>query len=230
MTKLQTAIRVLQNVLNMGGAKIAEDGTWGPMTQAALNKRIAADAKIPAGGASVPVPPNAPIPVPGTVGTNPAPTPAANQTAATPWMTWMKNLIGRVETDPAFSKYMSQFWKLCGLDYTTIAGAAHAWCALTVEAAFNSCGIKGSGSAAAVSYQTWGFPCGWIYGAVIPIRHASGQHHVTFFVKWADEANKIATCLGGNQGDALKESNFDLRGNAAGVDECVSGPRWPTQL
>lgn len=224
MSKLMTAIRVLQNVLNMGGAKIAEDGLWGPMTQAALTKRLANDAKV--GSAPAPVQPTSVV-VPGMPS---VPTPASNQVSGTPWMDWMNKLVGKVETDLAFSKYMSQFWKLCGLDYTSIAGNAHAWCALTIEAAFNSCGIKGSGSAAAVSYEKWGFPCGWIYGAVIPMRHVGGGHHVTFFVKWADEANKIATCLGGNQGDALKLSNFNLSGNASGHDECVSGPRWPTKI
>lgn len=218
MTKLQTAIRILQNALNMGGAKIAEDGIWGPKTLAAISKRTADDAKL-GNVQSVPPPVNTPIPVPGTVGTS-----------KTPWMDWMNKYIGKTETDAAFSKFMSQFWKLCGLDYATIAGNGHAWCALTIEAAFNSCGIKGSGSAAAVSYEKWGFACGWIYGAVIPMRHIGGGHHVTYFVRWADEKNKVATCLGGNQGDALKLSNFNLSGNASGHDECVSGPRWPTKI
>ena len=229
MTKLQTAIRVLQNVLNMGGAKLAEDGLWGPKTLAAINKRTSDDAKVPAGG--VPVgSPSSKIPVPGTVGTPTTLVNPSNVKSATPWMDWMNKYIGNTENDPTFDKFMSQFWKLCGLNYTTIKGMAHAWCALTIEAAFNSCGIKGSGRADAVSYEHWGFPCGWIYGAVIPMRHVGGSHNVTFFVKWADETNKIATCLGGNQGDALKLSNFNLSGNASGHDECVSGPRWPVQF
>lgn len=228
MTKLQTAIRVLQNVLNMGGAKIAEDGLWGPKTLAAINKRTADDLKVGT-AQTVPPPVSTPTPVPSTVGAPTGSSKAAN-TVGTPWMNWMNKYLGNTENDPSFDKFMSQFWKLCGLSYTTIKGVAHAWCALTVEAAFNSCGIKGSGSAAAVSYEKWGFPCPWQYGAVVPIRHRDGSHHVTFFVKWADETNKIATCLGGNQGDALKLSNFNLSGNASGHDECVSGPRWPVKI
>lgn len=231
MNKLQQAIKILQNALNARGYALVTDGFFGPKTEGALKKALALDAKDEA-KSSITVPPttDAPIPVSSKVGTATMPPAPSNQVNTTPWMDWMKKYLGNTENDPKFSAFMSQFWKLCGLNYTTIKGVAHAWCALTIEAAFNSVGIKGSGRADAVSYEHWGFPCAWIYGAVIPMRHTNGSHHVTFFVKWVDETNKIAQCLGGNQGDSLKLSNFNLSGNAKGHDECVSGPRWPVQL
>lgn len=228
MNKLMEAIKIVQKALNLRGANLVLDGRWGPKTESALKKEVAADAKLD-NVPSIPVSPGAPIPIP-NVGTPVTPSNPSNVKGATPWMEWMKKYIGNSENDPTFDKFMSAFWKLCGLNYSTIKGVAHAWCALTIEAAFASCGIKGSGRADAVSYEHWGFPCGWIYGAVIPIRHVGGSHHVTFFVKWIDETNKIAQCLGGNQGDQLKLSNFNLSGNAKGHDECHSGPRWPVQV
>lgn len=229
MNKLMEAIKIVQKALNLRGANLVTDGVFGAKTEAALKREIAHDART-INKPSVPVSPGTPIPVPGTVGVPVVTKPAANEKFDAPWMDWMHKYIGNTENDPVFDKFMSQFWKLCGLNYSTIRGVSHAWCALTVEAAFNSCGIKGSNRADAVSYEHWGFPCPYHYGAVIPIRHVGGSHHVTFFVKWVDEVNKIAQCLGGNQGDSLKLSNYNLSGNAKGHDECVSGPRWPTQL
>ena len=147
-----------------------------------------------------------------------------------PWMDWMIARDGKSENDPAFSAEMSKYWPLVGLHFANIQGRSHAWCALTVNAALHDTGYKGNGSAAAVSFEHYGTPCGYVYGAIVPIRHASGEHHVTFFDHWADEPRKIACLFGGNQSNCLRKQNFDLSGNKNnGADECVSGPRWPVK-
>jgi hypothetical protein len=149
------------------------------------------------------------------------------ENAETPWMDWMKAHIGGNEHDKKFSDFMSNFWHLAGLGFTTISGATHAWCALTVNVALHESGYHGNGRADAKSFEKYGTPCEFKYGAIVPIRHVSGGHHVTFFDHWVDEKNKIASCLGGNQSDSLRLSNYNLSGNRNGHDECVSGPRWP---
>lgn len=118
-------------------------------------------------------------------------------------------------------------WALVGLDYKSVIGADHAWCALAIEIALKSCGLEGSNSAAAISYANWGEACDFRCGAVLPLRHPSGGHHVCVFMYWVDESNKLAACLGGNQNNAYNISVFNLSGNHLGHDEVINGPRWP---
>lgn len=207
---LQQALIGLQKALNAGGAGLVCDGVWGLKTKSALEKRLADDAKV-------------------RVSQGPPPKHSSTVPYAdTPWMDWIKKLEGKSEHDSAFNKFMSKFWKMVGLSFKTIEGASHAWCALTVNAALVESGYKGNGSAAAASFESYGQECDYRYGAIIPMRHRDGSHHVTFFDHWVDEKNKIAACLGGNQGDMIKISNFNLSGNASGHDEC-KGPRWPVK-
>ncbi len=146
---------------------------------------------------------------------------------AAPWMDWMKARDGWGENN--HEKELAKYWPLCGLNYSTIIGASHAWCALTINAALHSTGYKGNGRADAVSFETYGTPCGFSYGAIIPIRHSNGHHHVSFFDHWIDEKNWIASLRGGNQGNKLHAATYNLSGNMNGHDECVSGPRWPVK-
>lgn len=143
----------------------------------------------------------------------------------TPWMDWMKARDGWTEFD--HDHELSKYWPLVGLNYHTVIGAEHAWCALTVNAALHDTGYKPNHRADAVSFATYGTPSAWVYGAIIPIWHVGGGHHVTFFDHWVDQSKKLASCFGGNQGNALKHSIFNLSGNRNGHDECRSGPRWP---
>lgn len=143
----------------------------------------------------------------------------------TPWMTWLKQREGWTEFD--HDKELSAYWKYSGLDYTTVIGASHAWCALTINAALHDTGYKGNNRANASSFRTYGTPCGWVFGAIISIRHKDGSNHVTTFHHWADEKNKIAACLGGNQSQAIRISTYNLSGNENGHDEVLTTPRWP---
>lgn len=181
---------------------LLEDGEVGPKTAGRIQHAI--DAK------------NGDLPV-----STPVPS------GSTPWMDWLKERDGWTEFD--HDRQLSAYWPLCGLDYTTVIGASHAWCALTVNASLHDTGFKGNGRADAVSFEKYGSACGWVYGAIVPIRHADGSHHVTYFDHWVDEAGKIAACRGGNQSNAIRLSTYNLSGNVHGHDECHSGPRWPVK-
>lgn len=149
--------------------------------------------------------------------------------SSTPWMDLIYSKKGLGENNKDFVKYLSGFWKkLTGLDYDTIVGSEHAWCALFANWALTQCGYAGTGSASAWSFHEYGNKCGYTYGALIPIIHADANHHITFFVKWVDERNKIALCIGGNQNDMVCEKEYNLSGNAKVHDECLS-PRWPVR-
>lgn len=154
------------------------------------------------------------------------PSPIYTPKGDTPWMDWMTARIGWGEK--SHEQELAGFWKLVGLKFKDIIGRSHAWCAMCVNAALEESGYKGNGRADAVSFEKYGTPCGYVRGAIISMRHASGGHHVTFFDHWVDEKNKIAACLGGNQGDMIKISQYNLSGNASGHDECKS-PRWPVK-
>lgn len=145
----------------------------------------------------------------------------------TPWMNWMLSREGWKESDPTQNRELAKGWHYVGLNFKDISGRSHAWCAMVMNSALIETGFKGNGSAAAVSFETYGTPCEYKYGAIIPIRHKDGSHHVTFFNRWIDKNAKIAECLGGNQSDALRRSAYNMSGNKNGHDECVSGPRWP---
>lgn len=198
---ISEAVQELQTVLNLGGGHLTVDGVMGPLTLAELEHQTKA-----------PVPPVIPAPA-----------------GSAPWMDWMKARNGWTEFD--HDQELSQYWKFAGLpQYKTVIGTAHAWCALTINAALHDTGFKGNNRADALSFEKYGTPCEYTFGAIIPMRHASGGSHVTFFDHWVDEVNRVAACFGGNQGDALKISNFNLSGNKFGHDQCVSGPRWPLKV
>lgn len=150
--------------------------------------------------------------------------------SGTPWMEWMKAREGWNETKN--DKELGLLWKhttyTAGQKAKTVRGKAFAWCAMTVNAALFESGYKGNRSAAAKSFDNYGTPCEMKFGAIIAMRHPKGGRHVTFFHHWVDERKKIAACLGGNQGDALKISNYNFSGNQAGHDQ-VMGCRWPVK-
>lgn len=145
-----------------------------------------------------------------------------------PWMSWMKKYEGKSEWD--LDKEFGRRWALAGLPhYSSIIGSRNAWCALTINLALHDSGYVGNKRPDAASFRTFGEKCEYKFGAIIPIRHASGANHVTFFHHWIDENAKIAACLGGNQDNKLQISTYNLSGNKKGHDECVGGPRWPVR-
>lgn len=100
------------------------------------------------------------------------------------------------------------------------------WCSSFVNWVFAQVGIRGTGGAAAQSWQEWGERCEPCYGAVMLLYNAGAAgsrlsatgHHVAFWVK--DDAQALVL-LGGNQGDQVRVSAF------ARSDWAVLGCRWP---
>ncbi len=148
-----------------------------------------------------------------------------------PWMDLLSAHLGQREDDPKLNAWLSPYWKkLCGLNFTNLVGLEHAWCGLTAATVlFLSDLSYAKDPASAASWREYGTLCEYKFGALIPIRHVSGAWHITFFVKWIDEKNRIALLRGGNQNNTLCEATYNLSGNDAGHDECPSGPRWPVK-
>jgi len=105
-----------------------------------------------------------------------------------------------------------------------------AWCSSYVNWCVTQAGVKGTNSAAAISWLNWGVPTEPKEGAIVIIRQkqksndkatgSSSGNHVAFF-KEIKEGRIFL--LGGNQSDQVKISSFGL-----GSYE-VLGYRWPTQ-
>ncbi|QNE32474.1 TIGR02594 family protein [Sphingomonas sp. NBWT7] len=103
------------------------------------------------------------------------------------------------------------------------------WCASFVNWVLAQANLRGSRSAAAASFATWGQKLETPrYGAIIQISQkrrtndratgSSSGNHVAFFISQTATHIKL---LGGNQSDSVKESNFSL----ASYD--VKAIRWP---
>lgn len=99
-----------------------------------------------------------------------------------------------------------------------------AWCSAAQNWALGTTGFKRTNSAAAKSFATYGAACEFKRGAIIVIQHPAGNHHVTQFSHWVDESKKIASCLGGNQSNSVRYSNYDFN------KEKVLGCRWPVKI
>ena len=99
------------------------------------------------------------------------------------------------------------------------------WCASFVNWCLVQAQVKGTRSAAARSFLKWGAPRDPRPGAIVVIRHLVGStpitasgFHVGFYVSGSKTSIRL---LGGNQGNAVKESEFPLtKWNVLAV-------RWP---
>lgn len=105
------------------------------------------------------------------------------------------------------------------------------WCSSFVNWCMSKAGLKGTGSAAAISWAAWGDRITEPReGCVVVIRQrkkgadqatgSSSGNHVAFFKKIE---NGRIFLLGGNQGDSVKVSSFGL----GSYD--VIAYRWPTE-
>ena len=113
---------------------------------------------------------------------------------ATPWMTLAEKQLGVNEKD--HPGLIREYHKIGG---KMNAGGETPWCASFVGWVLEKCGLKGSGSAAAISYAKYGTPLDKSkpipYGAIMVIKFGKGNH-VAFCA--SDQGSKV-TMLGGNQ-------------------------------
>lgn len=112
--------------------------------------------------------------------------------SATPWMDIARAQLGKNEKtdDP----WIRECHATCNLN----TGGKTPWCASFVNWVLLKAGIKGTRSAAAISFKDWGVPApsgAYPYGAILVIRFSKGNH-VAFC---AGEAGGSVKMLGGNQ-------------------------------
>jgi uncharacterized protein (TIGR02594 family) len=96
------------------------------------------------------------------------------------------------------------------------------WCSSFANWVMKQIGVRGTGSAAARSWQTWGRPLSQpVYGCVVVMRRGKnpGAGHVGFYL--GDVGHDYIRILGGNQGDAVTVANFKR--------SSVIGYRWPLE-
>ena len=128
----------------------------------------------------------------GTGGSPTAATPGGS--GSTPWMKLAEKQLGVNEKD--HPGLIREYHKIGG---KLNAGGETPWCASFIGWVLEKCGLKGSGSAAAISYAKYGQPLDKSkpipYGAIMVIKFGKGNH-VAFCA--ADQGSKV-TMLGGNQ-------------------------------
>lgn len=95
------------------------------------------------------------------------------------------------------------------------------WCSAFINWVMVQAGLKYTKSAAARSWLTWGVPLNNpIEGCIVVLkRGAPPSGHVCLYI--ADRGDYIK-CLGGNQGDQVKTSNF--------LKSDVLSYRWPDNV
>jgi uncharacterized protein (TIGR02594 family) len=103
-----------------------------------------------------------------------------------------------------------------------------AWCSSFVNWCMRKAGGRGTGSAAAASWCTWGVACEPRLGAVVVLHNAaaagtslsSSGNHVGLLV---GESASHYRLLGGNQGDSVKVSAFPK------ASWTLKACRWPSE-
>jgi uncharacterized protein (TIGR02594 family) len=220
-------IRIVQRLLNavlVPSPHLAEDGRWGPRSQAALDRILPSRT---AQGIAWPA-------VRMMLGLTPVPFSFVNATAASTggdepaWMQIARTELG-VHEDSLPGKHEGRI-----LEYhqaTTLKATTDEtpWCSSFVNWVMVKAGYEGTGSALARSWATWGDALSeGKPGAIVVIKKkgankdaatgSSTGNHVGFYVSQSTTRLRL---LGGNQGDHVKESNFML----AGYD--LIAYRWP---
>lgn len=94
------------------------------------------------------------------------------------------------------------------------------WCAAFVCRILEDCGLKSTGSAAAVSFADYGTKSALVPGAIIVFEWADGSHHVSFCHHVVN--NDYVAAIGGNQKDSVCIEVFNRR--------YIKAIRWPVNL
>lgn len=205
-------IKELQTELNRGGAGLVVDGIFGAKTDAAL---VAASSRSPAPS--------------GSTATTPTPAPRG----PAPWRDWFLSRLGWTEFD--HDAELSKGWPLVKLpQFHTVIGILHAWCGMSLATALHACGYKiPAGAAGAQNWDGYGESIDWKKngiprGAVVRIRHHTGGAHVSTADRDHAPGEQVAQLLGGNQGNGIRVSVFNVSGVANGHDE-VAYVGWPVK-
>lgn len=221
-------VKTLQKALNATGlvAHLEVDGDFGPLTRASVS-RFQYIKGLPGSG----------IIGPQTIEfLGIAVNQEKDQKTKAPWFWKLKSYEGKGETDKAFVKEMSFFWKFVGLPgFKTIIGNSFAWCGLFVAVGLVATNVdwqkNGAGAknwdkfGQAIEWQKNGFP----QGAIIRINHkancGSGSgNHVTLSngdcsANDLKKENATFSGFGGNQGNKAKVSTYPVKN--------ICAVRWP---
>ncbi len=216
-------VKQLQALLNKKlkpTPQLAEDGAFGPNTDK-LVKKFQAINNLGIDGV---VGPKTWAVLLG--GAKPAaqPTVLVHVTPSSPWMRYAKDEINQKETkgnthNPRIINYHATTTLKADTDETPWCSSFVNWCLIQAD-------IKGTDSAAAVSWLTWGKNSNAQSGAITVIYNSaaanssltSSGNHVGFLVK---ETATHFFILGGNQSDQVKISSFPKS------TWNLKGCRWP---
>lgn len=216
-------VKQLQALLNAKlilTPKISEDGIFGPNTEI-LIKKFQAISNLGIDGV---VGPATWAALTGKSKPNENPAVIAPVTSSTPWMTYARNEIKQkeikdAEHNPRIIAYHATTTLNADKDET-------AWCSSFVNWCLKQAGIKGTDSAAAISWLKWGKNINDQAGAITVIYNSkkanssltTSGNHVGFLVQ--ETATHFAI-LGGNQSDQVKISSYPKSAWN------LKGYRWP---
>ncbi len=216
-------VKQLQTLLNAKlkpTLKIAEDGVFGPSTDL-LIKKFQAISNLGIDGVVGPITWAA---LTGKTKPNENPARIAPVTSSTPWMSYARNEIKQKEIKGAEHNP-----RIIAYHATTTLNAEKdetAWCSSFVNWSLKQAGIKGTGSAAAISWLKWGKSTNAKSGAITVIYNlkktnsslTTSGNHVGFLVQ---ETATHFVILGGNQSDQVKISYYQKS------TWNLKGYRWP---
>jgi hypothetical protein len=159
------------------------------------------------------------------------------------WYTLALKYLGKNEQDKEFDKFLAGFWKIVGLSgYKTIAGSKYAWCGLFVAVMLHLSGYQhAKNGAGAKNWSAFGTKIDYVkkgipHGSIVRINHgldcsSSKGNHVAFacgdykpsdfIVDGKLKPGATVTLLGGNQGNQVKYSKYDMRE--------VCSVSWPSE-
>jgi hypothetical protein len=228
-------VRFLQDALNLKGAGIKVDGHFGPRTRDALSafqrsRGLVGSGVIPKDGGQTFKFLGLELEKQET---------APQKKGSIPWFWAAKKHEGKVETNSAFSTYLSKYWGKAGLpSFNGISGSSKAWCGLFVVYALSVGGYSyHKMGATAKSWDSYGQSINWRVngfpqGAIIRINSKSNcksaaGNHVTFAngdCSAADLVKAGATFsgMGGNQKNSVRISNY--------AASRICSVRWPSEV
>jgi uncharacterized protein (TIGR02594 family) len=186
----QTEIKAWQQLIG-----VDPDGDFGPVTLAAstvIYERSLQDAGLPSG----------------------QPVPAANKT---PWMDVAKKELGQHEVQGGENPRILEYLRSTYIGAPGNQEDETPWCSAFVNWCLQQVGIKGTRSAWARSFETYGKKMtGPEVGCIVVFDWHDGTGHVGFVTGWT---GTTVTVLGGNQADSVSLATFSRRN--------VSALVWP---